>query len=48
MGNLFETNLGLGQLDDRDLVNFCAAVDAENQADWTEQALDIDNNEHSL
>ena len=45
---LFETNLGLGQLDDRDLVNFCAAVDAENQADWTEQALDIDNNEHSL
>ena len=35
---LFDTNLGIGLLDDRDLVQFCAAVEKENAEQWMDSS----------
>ena len=52
-GNLlFETELGVGLLDDRDLVDFCAAIEDENSPEWMNVATAIpqdgDGQEHFL
>lgn len=52
-GNLlFDTDLGIGLLDDRDLVDFCAAIEDENSPEWmnisTARPLDANEQESVL